>query len=170
MKLHVCYKGEHKFKPSDFNVKLKRKRLSGKFMFTKSCLYPQLYYEGNPYDGQNKVIGVQLDLYRKHYNSALIAWRHNQDEEIIEVGAYWHRKGSVEWFREPLLRVKPNEVIEYKIVIGKNQVAIYLRKEGTSEWVSKRKELKTSCISYVLPPWFGGRVPAPQDTYLHLSY
>lgn len=165
--------GEHKFKPG-FGIPIpdrNRQRLEGRVRFHPSCFYPQQYIDGKPYDGQNKLIGIQFSLTKKHQNDALISWA--AKEGLIGLGPYWHIDGSNGiWWREPLITVVPMQWAYWKIEasIKKNTVDIFLREENSIVgWVRTRESMEVGCWSWKLPPWFGGQLPAGQDMSLELE-
>jgi hypothetical protein len=169
MKEYIVPQGQHAFKPNIFSLGRNRQRLQGKAKFGPSCFYDQQYIDGKPYDGQNKLIGLQFHLSKKHENDAIISWACK--EGIIGVGDYWHVDGSAGiWWRQPMIIVGPGQEFEWKIEasIKKNTVDIFLRTEYT-KWVRRRKEMNVGCWSWVLPPWFGGQLPAPQNMRLYID-
>jgi hypothetical protein len=154
--------GQHKFKPGTGQLlpARNRQRLQGRARFGASCFYDQQYIDDEPYDGQNKLIGLQFHLTKKHENDAMISWACKQG--LIGVGPYWHVEGSSgQWWKAPMIIVGIEQWFDWKIEasIIKNTVDIFLKTNGM-DWIRSRKEMPVGCWSWVLPPWFGGQLPA----------
>ncbi len=170
MKTYTVKEREHAFRPSIWVLSRNRQRIEGKASFHETCFYPQQYLDGKEYDGQNKLIGLQFSLTKKHQNDAIISWACK--EGIIGVGPYWHVDGSKGiWWREPSITVVPGQKFEFKIEasIKKNTVDIFLRTDQT-EWIRTRKEMQVGCWSWVLPPHYGGQLAASHPMKLNLEY
>lgn len=171
MNTYTVQKNEHKFKPG-FGIPIpdrNRQRIEGRARFHASCFYDQQYIDGKPYDGQNKLIGLQFHLTKKHENDALISWACK--EGLIGVGPYWHVNGSDGiWWRKPSIVVGHGQWFDWKIEasIKKNTVDIFLKTNGLN-WVRTRQEMQVGCWSWKLPPWYGGQLPAPNNMSLELE-
>ena len=145
--------GKWDFKPARF-FQPSQRTLSWHTMFRDNCWYNADKFPAYDRLDLNKLYGIQSA--RIHQNSAMIAWRAEQDS-VIAIYAYWYINGKrdmlrmgetatskFDWYR---VRVKDNKyVFEFNYL-----PPIVIEGVDKNFWLN----------SYRIYPWFGGTQPAP---------
>ncbi len=145
--------GKWDFKPARF-FQPSQRTLSWNTMFRDNCWYDAQQFPAYDRLDLNKLYGIQSA--RIHQNSAMIAWRAEQDS-VIAIYAYWYIKGKrdilrmgetatskFDWYR---VRVK-----DHKYIFEFNYLPpIVIEGVDKNFWMN----------SYRIYPWFGGTQPAP---------
>ncbi|MFW5847594.1 MAG: hypothetical protein ACOCVF_01565 [bacterium] len=173
MKEYQLKKGKHSAKGIHFGLTFKKK-LKFKAKFDKSCLYSYSKHIQDRYD-VNKLFGFSTTWYH-HKQSSRVGWR-CLDNENIELFSYIYTGGKLllEYLKEPIAIVKPNEEFTFEITDSETFCSFEFKRI-----IEKEKEINHNVkvidkspdwflFHYYLFPFFGGDLTAPHDMKLYID-
>lgn len=137
------------------------------FSFTQESKY--ILNDGDQQDW-NKLIGYSVGLLPTngirpaHYNSIRVGWSYDPIKDCFLVSPYWYDQGK-RMYHEPheALTVKTNEEFVVEFYKHSNGVFILQIENLKSGRMSSAAISLSSNFGYLLPPYFGGNKPAPND-------
>jgi hypothetical protein len=130
-----------------------------KITFTDSCKYK--INEEDQLD-INKLFGIGY-LPNHHNSSVRFGWVSNPTEQGISIYAYWYANKIRNWqYMGEVPLYAPNY---YSISVSgtKHTLQVHSPYPNTREGLRATVDVKTSAISYLLRPYFGGNQKAPHD-------
>lgn len=134
---------------------------SRRVMFSKQCTYKL----SENYDQVNKLFGFSEGFH--HWNSARFGWR-CVDGETIEILAYCYVNG--ERIIKPMMKCKADSWIFCNLQNKKDKYVfrtLDIKNNGFVVYINKstKRSFYTlfKVFIYKLFPYFGGKIPAPQD-------
>jgi hypothetical protein len=159
--------GHHAAQPRWFDYK-KRDWLGMQFVFTDYASYE---LPGVDQEDWNKLCGLSFCLFSNHRNSVMVSWRWNPDDELFELGFYYHVRGKRVIRKdydgmEVFARVRPRGTCFVNFKVDHLMGVVYTNITVGEEQFTDSVELKTNRRSRVINTWFGGNRAAPNDIYL----
>lgn len=143
--------------------------LSFQFRFHENCLYD--FQEradwARHHDAINKVIGISRGPHK--WNSIRIGWRRafvgDQLQEELELFAYCYLRSRRTYF--PLLCVSPEQWVRGMLYFGQRGFGVRFPERGWERHWQFETSLRQGLMLY---PFFGGRLPAPQEMHLDVQH
>ncbi len=139
------------------------------FALHENCLY-DFRQEGRPHshhEAINKVVGLSRGPHK--WNSVRIGWRRafegDQLLEAFDLFLYSYLRTKRTSY--PLFRIEPGEVIRGQIYFDQRGYGIVFPERG---WESHYPFSTRLRWGFVLYPFFGGRLPAPQDMSMEIQF
>ena len=159
--------GKHAARPYWINYK-KRKRFGIQFVFTDYAAYE---LPGVDQQDWNKLCGLSFCPFTNHQNSVMVSWRWNPEDDLFELGFYYHVRGKRVIRKdynnqEVFMRVRPRGTCFIRFDVDHLMGVVYTNIIVGEEQITDSVELKTSRRSRVINTWFGGNRAAPVDIYL----
>ena len=159
--------GHHAAQPRWFDYK-KRDWLGMQFVFTD---YAHYELPGVDQQDWNKLCGLSFCLFSNHQNSVMVSWRWNPDDELFELGFYYHVRGKRVIRKdydggEVFARVRPRGTCYINFKVSHDTGIVDTNIIVGEEQVTDIVELKTNRRSRIINTWFGGNNAAPVDIYL----
>ncbi len=162
MKKYTIKKGKHD-SGLHFGITFKNK-IEILAKFDANCLY-DLGTNDN-YD-INKLFGFSTE-YNHQKQSARIGWR-CLDGENIEILTYTYNN-SVRTTETVLGRVKPGQEFECSIEDIETDYIYFFKGNGYTVKVRDAKQKDTVLFKYLLYPYFGGNIPAPNNMTMYVDH
>lgn len=175
--IYAVEAGTHSFTPSvALNIRYRAGVLAWRFTFDATCRYR---LPGGEQADYNKLLGVSFCLTSNHRDSAMIAWRYNPDNDLIEIAPYFHVSGrriiGAGNSGQPFSEVAPGQDGEANMVIDwrNNSVLAGVIVGGT--YASYRQQFDRLSRNFFgfrtywtreIGAWFGGNLPAPHNMNL----
>lgn len=168
MPIQSVKQGQFNFTPDFFTPRLSVVKIGWWITFSQNCNYIHTPENAQHQKSWLKIGGLSFDLnpFEKHENSALGGFRHNPDDQSIEVLDYWHVDGDSDHGigREALDAVVFDETFPWWLEID-------YRAKTVSQvfFIRGRRIIKTQQftrlprISWQVGAWAGGQIPATQD-------
>ncbi|NET30703.1 MAG: hypothetical protein F6K19_01700 [Cyanothece sp. SIO1E1] len=156
--IYSVKKGEHWFKPRQYRLFWKRKRLKVRFKFNKNCLYKSSY-------GQwNKLVG--LSDFNTHHSkhSVRIGWR---GSNFINIALALYTRINSEWSAKEMGFIEVEQWYEADIEIRRKEYVITFQGK---EYSVGRKLRRKWGFNYFLQPDFRGKNTAYHDMDLELTW
>jgi hypothetical protein len=112
-------------------------------------------------DDISKLLGFTECNSTPHVNSARFGWR--RVEDYIQVYAYVYNNGvrSIHHIAD----VSLDEYYDYVLIMGTTSYTFQVGEFGV---VVPRTTNCMRGVYYLLQPYYGGNLPAPQDVYIHV--
>lgn len=114
-------------------------------------------------DSVNKLLGVSFGHH--HKNSIRFGWNYKQGSKFIDIYAYVYNKGvrTIDWIAE----ISPNKSYYFRVVITGDNCLLTI---GNSVYEASRYyDINTRSLRYNLYPYFGGKLPCPEDMYIEIE-
>jgi hypothetical protein len=156
----IIKKGEHYSTPRLVEA-LQSDRLIFTAIFDESAMYD--HNDAAQQTNKNKLLGFSDCNSTHHQNSARFAWQWYNNR--LEIFAYCYVDG--ERFENFIGTVEINEVNRYEIRLTELNYVFILNDE-TSVVMPRGNHCNTGTY-YMLWPYFGGTLPAPQDVRIDVS-
>ncbi|MFW6219320.1 MAG: hypothetical protein ACOC33_00500 [bacterium] len=162
-------KGKHSSSGFKFGFTFK-KSIKFSVEFLKNSLYkfPQHYSDRLDV---NKVFGFSTSFYH-HYQSARLGWRCLDGENIqLFPYCYVNWKLQLEYLKEPLLEVKPNDNIICEISDTGESYSFKIQNitRNITKIIKIEKKKDWFMFHYFLYPYFGGNLVAPNTMEIKIS-
>ena len=150
----------------------KPSRIVWAVMFDKSCEYPQLVLNGQPYNGFNKAAGIAFNLLKPNDNAAMLGWRWNALTQLIELTPYFNVDGDNVYDESNMLTCVPGDSVSVIVTIEQTKlVSVIVR--TTRGRIFKSVQFKNTfgwtSIYHIVNIWFGGQLPAPQTVSANVT-
>lgn len=158
---YLINKGEHRsvWRP---NLHFGLRELSYRVTFDRTCKY-----ESTPAMGINKLFGISYGVH--HRDSIRVGWDYSNSQ--LNLYSYTYNKGERDITRIGQVDLETEYIIKIKTDFKENRFMIQiLNRYGAelSAYIDVFNFPKFK-IGYRLFPYFGGKIPAPQDIYLELN-
>ncbi len=169
--------GSHRFWPPSFwRTPSKPGRIGVFAMFEETCLYEHPFPDSLDY---NKLAGVSLNAWTNQENSAILGWRANKAEGVLELTPYFHVRGRRiigEANRaEPITSVAPGEWFALWLELDWRHETV----EVNVLRIAAAEQVGYTQAGFRFPgwprlcrrigPWFGGNLPAPHTMALWME-
>lgn len=157
----------------------KRKILTVEHIFTDSCRYEQKPPNHTDWE---KLIGESFRWWTNHWNSVMVSYRYNKDDDKIHLGVYCHIDGAVNKFMHPGkvgLGLPPEESvifakapINYPVItkfkkLPNDQMEVNIILNNIDNKVIVPFKIRINRKTRVINPYIGkGGREALQDTYI----
>jgi hypothetical protein len=156
----VIKKGDHYSTPKLAEV-LQSDRLVFTAIFDESAKY--VHNDKSQQNNKNKLLGFADCNSQHHQNSARFAWQWYNDR--LEIFAYCYVDGvRLENF---IGTVSLNQANHYEIQITEQSYVFYLN--GEASVTLPRGNVCNAGVYYMLWPYFGGSLPAPENVQIDIS-
>ncbi len=172
METYTIAEGNHFSFPRLFKFTFQPREIAWKVIFNEDCNYVLRTETGEVSVDQkdwNKLCGSFFSLLSTRNDTAMIGWRYNIEEDLIELAPYYHVSGSRDMF-PPLLSVKRGKLVEVRLYVDWDEKTY--RWTLTSEEVTQEHEMKFSHnwkLSGFINFYFGGNMPAPQQVSVQME-
>lgn len=149
----------------------KVKSVSRKVCFAQNCWYqfkPPFGRERHPdQDDVNKLFGIGYMWNRK--NSARFGWNYNIATENINLFAYYHFNGNVEFTKICEVSIGINYLMILNIHSESYSFSVVNMVDGSAEQPIDIRKRHDKEFSYNLGPYFGGNQKAPRDITIEIN-
>lgn len=165
MKSYKIKKGRHFSFPRRIRFTKNPRRITWTVKFDENCNYVLKNADGSISNDQkdwNKLCGIFFALFNTRKDTAMMGWRYNVEDDIIELAPYYHINKSRDIF-PPMLQVKRGEQFEVTLNVDKyrKEYRWFMKKEGfeNQHYITYTHSKKwCSYINF----YFGGNQKAPK--------
>lgn len=166
----ICLKGTQFFLPPTLKCTKKNVHYFN-IRFTDSCKYVLMKNGELDPDQKDwlKLGGISYSpILKSRKNSAMVAWRWNPKQQVIEFAFYWHLEDKVKHYKTANVTAVPGDSIQF-IIKDYSDVAEIILFNNTDLQVESFdiSGIKTSKLKRVINPWFGGTAYAPHKVVLY---
>lgn len=132
----------------------------GRFLLTEKSIY---LLDGCVHQmAYNKLTGLSRSQLMNKTYSVMIGWRWNPISEKFDLCAHYHWRGCGGKFKQYYLTSV--EVSEwFDVEIGQSGDHWFVRTNDIEKFIKKSDPDENFERFWIIPPWFGGRSPAPKD-------
>ncbi|MGK0391225.1 MAG: hypothetical protein ACI94Y_003987 [Maribacter sp.] len=172
MKTYTIKKKRHFSFPRKVKFHKRPKQVIWDVQFNANCNYIIKNKDGSLSNDQrdwNKLCGLFFSFFSTMENTAMIGWRYNVQNDVIELAPYYHVNGGRDML-PPMMEVKREEKFSVSLHIDyyKKEYKWVLKKDGFTDSHTMKFTHKKKWCTYI-NFYFGGNQKSPKKISVKMA-